>query len=224
MRPRGVSTSTNGSSQNMPREPLRTTLTSKPARRGFVSRWRARRRPRRQRAPRNRAEHKLSRSLRASAHCRSRKSATLGETRPYGSPSSITAGDSAQFPRQNTCSTVRLPSGVVSPSLTPSRFSTCCISASQPMDWHDFRAANLQHMLSRGRVAKVVIKTDDAMDFGVRNIQRASDQRRGGGIDISELFLQCMQDGQQSARQALQLPNPGLGPVRIPGLHLAHAK
>jgi hypothetical protein len=36
--------------------------------------------------------------------------------------------------------------------------------------------------------------------------------------------LQRMQDRKQSPGQALQLPNPGLGPVRIPDLHVAHAE
>jgi len=73
-------------------------------------------------------------------------------------------------------------------------------------------------------MAKIVIETDDAMHFGVRKIQRSGDHRRGGGIDISELFLQGMQHRKQSARQVLQLTNPSSGPIRIPGLHLAHAE
>ncbi len=71
---------------------------------------------------------------------------------------------------------------------------------------------------------KIVIETDDAVHFGVRDVQRAGEHGCRRWIDISELFLQGMQDRKQSAGQVLQFPNPGLGPVRIPGLHLAHAE
>jgi hypothetical protein len=47
---------------------------------------------------------------------------------------------------------------------------------------------------SRRRLAKVVIKADYAMNFGVRNIERVSDQRHRGWIDIPELILQGVQD------------------------------
>ncbi len=92
------------------------------------------------------------------------------------------------------------------------------------MDWQDSARQIFKTCFPGARVAKVVIETDDAVHFGVRNIQSGGDQRSGGGIDVSELFLQCMQDGQQSAGKVLQLPNPSLRPVRIPGLHVAHAK
>ena len=92
------------------------------------------------------------------------------------------------------------------------------------MDWQDSARQIFSTCRPGARVAKIVIETDDAVHFGMREIQRAGDQRRGRGIDISELFLQCMQNGQQSAGKVLQLANPSLGPVRIPGLHVAHAE
>ncbi len=73
-------------------------------------------------------------------------------------------------------------------------------------------------------MTKIVIETDDAMHFGVREVERVGDQWSSGGVDISELLLQCMQNREQSARQAFQFPNPSLRPVRIPGLHVAHAE
>ena len=87
-----------------------------------------------------------------------------------------------------------------------------------------FCAADTQHMLSRRSMAKIVVETDNPVHFRARQIQRAGDQWRGGGIHISELSLDCMQDGKQRARQVLQTLDQGLGPVRIPGLHVAHAE
>ncbi len=67
-----------------------------------------------------------------------------------------------------------------------------------------FGAAHLQNMASGRGAAKIVIEADDAVHFGVRKIERAGDQRNRGLIDVAELFLQCVQNRQQGAGQALQ--------------------
>ena len=76
------------------------------------------------------------------------------------------------------------------------------------MDWH----ASARHIRRTcrpgGGVPEIVIETDDAVHFGVGDIERVGDQRDGGLIDVSELFLQCMQNRQQRAGQVLQFPNP----------------
>src|SRR6516225_4502452 len=80
---------------------------------------------------------------------------TCGETRPYGLPSSIAAG--SRFPRQYTGSTVKLPSAVVSPSLTSRRFSTCATSLSHPITWH----ASARQMRSTWRPGGVCAENRD---------------------------------------------------------------
>ena len=111
---------------------------------------------------------------------------------------------------------VKLPSGVVSPSLTPRRFSTCRIMRSQPMDWHDFRAAHLQHVAARRLVAKIVIETDHAVHFGLRNIQRA---RRSAGRQPCRCIrtLPAMHAKSEAERRAgAAAPGCVLRPVQRP--------
>ena len=93
------------------------------------------------------------------------------------------------------------PSAVVSPNAMPSRASARAASASPPAAWQ----ASARHSFSTcrpgGLAAEVVIKGDDAMHFGARDIQRFRDHRLGGLVDVAECLLQGVQDRQQRALQ-----------------------
>ena len=47
-------------------------------------------------------------------------------------------------------------------------------------------AAELEHMPAGRRAAEVMIKGDDAVDFGAGDVQLFGDQRLGGFVDVAE--------------------------------------
>ena len=56
-------------------------------------------------------------------------------------------------------------------------------------------------------MAKIVIKTDHAVDLGLGNIQRFGNQWNGSLVDVSKLLLQCMQNRKEGSGELLQLPD-----------------
>ncbi len=52
------------------------------------------------------------------------------------------------------------------------------------------------------RLAKIVIKADDSMNLGARQVERLGDQRHRLTIDVAELFLQGVQDRQRRTIEA----------------------
>ena len=67
-----------------------------------------------------------------------------------------------------------------------------------------FRAAHLEDVAAGGCMPEIVVKTDDPVHFGLRNIQRVGDQGDGSLVDIAEFLLQCMQNRQKRAGKLLQ--------------------
>src|SRR4029078_9176419 len=70
-----------------------------------------------------------------------------------------------------------------------------------------FCTAQLKNMASRRRIAKIMIKSHDAMHFGARYVQRVGDHRQRFTIDISKLLLHRMQDRKQRTFLALVFGN-----------------
>src|SRR5258708_7149089 len=87
-----------------------------------------------------------------------------------------------------------------------------------------FRAAQLQQVTARRLIAEIVIKSDDAVDVGVRQVQSFRDQRDGSLIDVSELFLQRVQNRQKSAGKLLQIPDSRKRAVGVPDGDGVHGK
>src|SRR5207253_1578940 len=81
---------------------------------------------------------RITRNEQAPLHLRASSRSALAlalSSRACGVSSSSAAGAQAQSPRQYTCSSVTLSSGVVSPKLMPSSRVTCSARASPPIDW-----------------------------------------------------------------------------------------
>src|SRR5262249_39834461 len=68
----------------------------------------------------------------------------------------------------------------------------------------------------------VVIKRDDAVHLGARQVQDVGDQRFGVAVDVAEFLLQGMEDGQQRPRLFLLLNDDGAGGFGIPGRIRGH--
>ena len=83
-------------------------------------------------------------------------------------------------------------------------------------------AAQFEHMAARRLAAEVVIKGEDAMDLGARDVQRFGDHRFGGLVDVAEGLLQGVQDRQQRALKAQMLPDDLRGSFRAPWFVIWH--
>jgi hypothetical protein len=77
-------------------------------------------------------------------------------------------------------------------------------------------------MVARGSITKVKINSDDAVDLGLRKIERVGDQRNCGFVHITEFFLQCIKDGEERAEQLFQFPDPRKHSVEVPRLSGLH--
>jgi hypothetical protein len=72
-----------------------------------------------------------------------------------------------------------------------------------------FGAAQAQDVPSGRGMPKIMIETDDSVDFGVGKVERTGDDWDSGLVDIPELFLQGVQNWQESAWKALQFLDAG---------------
>src|SRR5271154_5545679 len=59
-----------------------------------------------------------------------------------------------------------------------------------------FGPAQLQHPAINWRAAKIVVKTDDAQRLGFRDVERIGDERDCRVVDVAELNLQIVKNGQ----------------------------
>lgn len=62
-------------------------------------------------------------------------------------------------------------------------------------------------MPSGRRVPEIVIKAEDAMHFGLGEIQLRSNKWNGTRIDIPEIRLERVEYGQQRAREMFEFSN-----------------
>lgn len=80
-----------------------------------------------------------------------------------------------------------------------------------------FGAADVEDVAARRMMAKIVIEGDDAVHFGVRYVERVGDDGHRGLIDVSELFLQGVEDWEERAGEVLEFPDAGEREVGVPG-------
>ena len=94
----------------------------------------------------------------------------------------------------------------------------------QPLDARRlarFGAANLHHRrLDRGR-AKIVVETDDADGFGFGDVERVGDQGDRLAVDVAEVALQIVEDGQHRAGLVAPRFDQAARPLGIPGRPLS---
>jgi hypothetical protein len=81
-----------------------------------------------------------------------------------------------------------------------------------------FRAAQLDDVPPRGGATEVMVKGDDAVDFGPRAVERFGNERFRRLVDVAELLLQGMQDRQQCAVEVQLFPDALLRHLGIPRL------
>ena len=147
MRPAGVSTSTSGSSQNRPREPVRTISTATPCAARLVGDAPPRPCRRRRRGPPHRGGRRCASSspdLARDVVDRNPASAAPSARRRASPTARRRTG-----PDNRSASTVSRPSGVVPPHSTPKRSRTLCATASPFIDWQ----ASARHSFSTWRPA-----------------------------------------------------------------------
>jgi hypothetical protein len=85
-----------------------------------------------------------------------------------------------------------------------------------------FGAAQPQLVTAGWETTEIVIETDDAMHLGFRDVQHVGDHRNRGFIYIAEVFLQCMQYGEQRSVYIFECPDAQKSPIRIEGLYVTH--
>ena len=214
MRPRGVATSTIGSSQCMPREPLRTISTRACASRGR-GRSRPRSRRRRRRRPRHRREHRcealIARPPPAGASsCFSSSRATIRAIdhgrRGYGAQAEAID----RFERDAAIGSGR-PEGNAEPRLGVRRQGLAARGLAS------LRPAELEDVPAGRRPPEIVIKCNDAVHLGAGDIERLGDQRLGRFVDIAKFLLQSVQDRQHRAFEIEAAPNSLESDIFIPG-------
>ena len=200
MRPSAHSTSTSGSSQYSPREPLRRIVTSMPARLRFrLQLARDASAPSGERAgiARNpdRDAHGIHRGARVDERVEALRRHAPAGLRRRTSPQASRRRARGRY----TGSSVSLPvrRRLVEADAEP--LLRVALDRAAARRLAGFRVADLQHVPARRPGAEVMIEGDDAVHLGARQVERARDHRHGGRRDAAEVGLHAVQDLDQRA-------------------------
>ena len=195
-RPSSVSTSTSGSSQSMPRDPLRTTGMPGRLEGGchLVG------------ADRDRSgitgnEHPYGRSRQR--HPSVSASSRSADSRPWSRPSRVPDGPSAQLPRQKTSETSTPAPEAVGPL---ARVGVQRLGADRLAG---LAAAQRDRVRRRRQGAEVVVEGHDPVHLGHREVQHVGDRLDVLTGDVPELARHVVQDRQQRAALAQVLRRDG---------------